>query len=260
MSTGRGWQVDRVGRFTPKRVSRGCTFHRRGGLDDRRHQGHRRRPGWRHDHERVAPLREAAARLQDGAAARVRRALSGAVGPVRVLPGRAAEAQAERLRAALRTGSVDRARLRIPLRVPRPAAHGHRPGAARARVRACARHERADGGLRSGRQRRRGAAASTIRRACRPVTASCGSRSSPRTSWCRRSTSGGVLGALPGEARRAEEDAAARHADVAAVRAAARGGRARLLRPAEVREPRLCVVRLRVQPFPGGAARRGSTF
>ncbi len=59
---------------------------------------------------------------------------------------------------------------------------------------------------------------------------------------------------LPGEARRAEKDAAARHADVAAVPVAARGGRARFLRPAEVRESRLRVVRLRIQSFPGGTA------
>ena len=47
-----------------------------------------------------------------------------------------AEAQAQRLGAALRARSVDRARLRLPLRFPRPAAHGHRAGAAGARVRA----------------------------------------------------------------------------------------------------------------------------
>ena len=61
-------------------------------------------------------------------------------------------------------------------------------------------------------------------------------------------------GTLPGEARRAEEDAAARHPDVAAVPAAACRSRARLLRPPEIREPRLCLVRLRVQPLPGRAA------
>ncbi len=53
---------------------------------------------------------------------------------LRVVPRRAAEAEAQRLGAALRARGLDRARLRLPLRLPRPAAHGHRAGAARARV------------------------------------------------------------------------------------------------------------------------------
>jgi GTP-binding protein LepA len=55
--------------------------------------------------------------------------------------------------------------------------------------------------------------------------------------------------ALQREARRAEEDAVSRQPGVAAIRAAAGRGRARLLRPAEVREPRLRLVRLRFSHF-----------
>ena len=60
--------------------------------------------------------------------------------------------------------------------------------------------------------------------------------------------------AVQRQARHSEEDAVSRHTGVAAVRAAARGSRARLLRPPQVGEPRLCLVRLRVQPLRGGAA------
>ena len=55
---------------------------------------------------------------------------------LRELPRRAREAEAERLGAALRAGGFRRARVRLSLRLPRPAAHGHRAGAPGARVRA----------------------------------------------------------------------------------------------------------------------------
>ena len=44
------------------------------------------------------------------------------------------QAPAQRRRAGLRAGDLRRARLRLPVRLPRPAAHGDRPRAARARV------------------------------------------------------------------------------------------------------------------------------
>ena len=49
------------------------------------------------------------------------------------------------------------ARLRLPLRLPRPAAHGDRPGAARARVRHGSGHDRAGRALPRDDDRRRGA-------------------------------------------------------------------------------------------------------
>ena len=68
--------------------------------------------------------------------------LSGRLRGLRELSRCAQEAAPERLGAAFRAGGVDRARVRLPLRVSRPAAHGHRAGAAGARVRPESRHER----------------------------------------------------------------------------------------------------------------------
>ena len=90
---------------------------------------------------------EAAAGLQGNQAAGVRRPLSGRVEPVRGAARRAREAAAERRVAALRAGILAGAGLRLPLRLPRPAAHGHRAGAARARVRHGPHHDGADRGL-----------------------------------------------------------------------------------------------------------------
>jgi GTP-binding protein LepA len=56
---------------------------------------------------------------------------------------RAGEAQAQRRLAALRARGEPGARLRLPLRLPRPAAHGDRAGAAGARVRPGPDHHRA---------------------------------------------------------------------------------------------------------------------
>ena len=61
----------------------------------------------------------------------------------------------------------DRPGLRLPLRLPRPAAHGHRAGAPRARVRAHPGDQRSDGGLRSAAHRRRSSSTSTTPRSCR---------------------------------------------------------------------------------------------
>ena len=81
----------------------------------------------------------------------------------------------------------------------------------------------------------------------------CASRSSPPTSWCRRNTSARAAAVLR-EARRAEEDAVPGLAGLAAIPAAAGRSGAGFLRPPEELQPRLCLVRLRVQPFPVGAA------
>ena len=63
---------------------------------------------------------------------------------LRRAPRRGREAAPERRVVHLRAGDVARARLRLPLRLPRAAPHGDHPGAARARVRAVADHDRAD--------------------------------------------------------------------------------------------------------------------
>ena len=65
--------------------------------------------------------------------------------------------QAQRCLAAVRAGSFAGAGLRLPLRLPRPAAHGDRAGAAGTRIRHGPHHHRADGGVRGGAARRHGA-------------------------------------------------------------------------------------------------------
>ena len=92
-------------------------------------------PGRRHAHLREAPGERAAARVQGREADGVRRALPHGLRRLPRPPRRAREAEAERRRPLLRAGDLAGARLRLPLRLPRPAAHGDRPGAARAGVR-----------------------------------------------------------------------------------------------------------------------------
>ena len=100
-------------------------------------QGHPRRQDRRHRHQRRAPRGGAVAGLQGGQADGVLRAVSDRVDPVRAAARRDGEAAAERLGVQLRAGELPRARIRLPLRLPRPAAHGHRARAAGARVRRC---------------------------------------------------------------------------------------------------------------------------
>ena len=88
-----------------------------------------------------------AARLQGNPAAGVRRPVPDRGQRVRLAARRAGEAQAQRLVAALRAGSEPGAGLRLSLRLPRPAAHGDRAGAAGARVRPGPDHDRAQRGL-----------------------------------------------------------------------------------------------------------------
>ena len=70
--------------------------------------------------------------------------------------------------------------LRLPLRLPGPAAHGDRAGAARARVRPGPDHHRADRGLRGAAARRHGDRRSTTREAAGPGAGS--RRSASRSS------------------------------------------------------------------------------
>ena len=77
----------------------------------------------------------APARLQGAAAAGLRRHLPDARRRLSRAARRARQAPPQRRRLRLRAGVLGRARLRIPLRLPRPAAHGDHPGAPGARVR-----------------------------------------------------------------------------------------------------------------------------
>ena len=113
-----------------------CARPRRGRLPRHRAEGRPPGEGGRHDHARGQARRHRAAPGLPGAEAH------GVVGPVpergrRLLgaPRGARPAEAVRLRPQLRARDVPGARLRVPGRLPRPAPHGHREGAARAGVR-----------------------------------------------------------------------------------------------------------------------------
>ena len=184
MATGATYNCEQVGVFTPKSVARDAAVGGRRRLHHRRHQGDRRREGRRHGHARGAARGGGAAGLQGREAAGVRRPLSGRVEPVRGAARRAQQAEAERRVAALRARGVAGAGLRLPLRLPRPAAHGHRAGAARARVRHGPDHDGADRHLPGADARRHACSRSRIRRSCRTCRASrrSASRSSRRRS------------------------------------------------------------------------------
>ena len=85
---------------------------------------------------------------------------------------RAREARAQRLGAALRAGVLDRARLRLPLRVPGAVAHGDRARAARAQLRPRSDRDVAVGRLPRDADRRERRLRSTTRRSCRRATRS----------------------------------------------------------------------------------------
>ena len=154
------------------------------GLRHRRHQGNPRREGRRHRDAGRAARRFAAARLQGREAAGLRGALPGRGQPIRGAARRARKAQAERRLAALRARGVAGAGLRLSLRLPGPAAHGHRAGAPRARIRHGPDHDGADRRLSGAGARRDGAGDRESRRSCPTSRGSrrSASRSSPRRS------------------------------------------------------------------------------
>ena len=148
---------------------------------------------------------------------------------------RAREAAAERRVVLLRAGDVGGARLRLPLRIPRPAAHGDRPGAARARVRhgpgdtapgVLYRVTTTDGDVQRDRQPGEAARRRPIEKIEEPVITAMILTPAEHV--------GAHPAAVPGQARRPEDleylvvGSRAHH-----LRAAVQRGRARLLRPAE---------------------------
>ena len=135
MQTGLVVEAEEIGVMSPVMVAH---RHARGGRDRLPHHGPQepRRPaGGRHAH----PGREAGERgpagVSRGQADGVLRPLPGRRRRLRRPARRAREAVAERRLAALGARDLAGARLRLSLRVPRPAAHGHRARAPRARVR-----------------------------------------------------------------------------------------------------------------------------
>ena len=156
-----------------------------------------------------APGRRAAARLPREQADGLHGPLPGGPRRLREPEARAREAAAERRLARLRARDERRARLRLPLRLPRLPALGDHPGAARARVHAEPDLDRADGALprraaerRGEGDRHPGGAAGAARDRPRRGADHLGHH--PRAARVRRRGAGAVRGA----ARRAEGDAA----------------------------------------------------
>ena len=118
-------------RAGPGRRDRG----RRGRLPHHRCEGRPPVPGGRHRDHPAPRRRRVAGRLQAPQPDGLRRPLPDRRRRVRRLPRGAGEAPAERRLPHLRAGDLRRAGLRLPLRLPRPAAHGDHPRPARARVR-----------------------------------------------------------------------------------------------------------------------------
>ena len=128
-------KVEEVGNQTLKRVPVPRAVGGGGRLRDRRHQEPRRSRHRRHAH-RGRPARGGAGPgLSRGEAGRLLVALPDVDRRLRGADEGAREAEAQRRVAHLREGHLGRARLRLPLRVPRAPAPRHRAGAARARVR-----------------------------------------------------------------------------------------------------------------------------
>ena len=130
MSTKAVHETLEVGVISPEPMPVRGAGRGRGRLPDHRREGRPAGAGRRHDHDVRAPGRRAAGRVRPPAADGVLRAVPGGRRRLPGAAGRAGQAAAERRRAGLRAGDLAGAGLRLPLRVPRPAAHGDRPGAA----------------------------------------------------------------------------------------------------------------------------------
>ena len=137
-------------------------------LYHRRDQDGRRLQCRRHDHRRPHPGGRAAARVQAVDPGGVVRPLSDRRRRFREAARKPRQAAAERRELPLRAGDLRRARLRLPLRLPRPAASGDHPGAADPRIRSRPDRDRALRGLpRPPHQRRDGRVAQPGRHAGR---------------------------------------------------------------------------------------------
>ena len=134
-----------LGVFRPQLVPGQAAPGRRGRLRRDRAEERPRGPGRRHRHDRRPPGGRAAARLPAREEPRVRRDLPGQRRGLPAAPRGAREAPPQRRQLHLRARELGRARVRLPLRVPRAAPHGDRPGAPRARVRPRPDRERAVG-------------------------------------------------------------------------------------------------------------------
>ena len=171
---------------------------------------------------------------------------------------RARQAQAQRCGPRLRAGDVAGARLRLPLRLPRPAAHGDRARTARARGGPRPDLHGPQRRLPGVQRRRRGARRHEPQR-----VPDAEGREDPRADRALHDHPAERVrrhghGAVPAAARDAPRHGLpVRGSRRDALHAAARRDRLRLLRPAEVEDARLRVARLRADGRAGGRPRQG---
>ena len=130
MATNAAYDVERVGVFTPKMTADRRARSRRDRLHHRRDQGGRRHQRRRHHHRRPQAGDRHAAGLQAGDPGGVLRPVPGRRRRFRDLARGDGQAAAQRRQLLLRDGNLRRARLRLPLRLSRPAASGNHSGAA----------------------------------------------------------------------------------------------------------------------------------
>ena len=235
---------------------------RGGRLHHHRRQGRGAGARRRHHHGQEAPGRRSPAGLQGRAADGVHRPVPDRGRQLRGAPRRAREAHAERRGAHLRARDLGRARLRLPLRLPRPAAHGHRARAPGARVRPRAHHHDAQRRVPRVPDQREDDRGPQPRPDARGDATSITSRSptSRPASSCPTEFVGHDHGALPGPPRRLRRhEVPLARARGDALQAAAGRDRARLLRPAQDAHARLRLARLRVLRLPARATWSSST-
>ena len=139
--------IEEVGVRTPTALPVEQLGPRRGRLPHRRDQGRRRGPLRRDRHDGPARGHRGAGRLPGPQAHGVLRPLPGGRGRAARPARRPREAQAQRRQLHLRARVLPRPGHRLPLRLPRPAAHGDRARAPGARVRPLADRHGAERGL-----------------------------------------------------------------------------------------------------------------
>ena len=166
MGTGAAYEVDRVGVFTPKLVAvEELGPGEIGFLTASIKEVADTRVGDTITDDRK-PVSASAAGFPARHSGGVLRAVSGRRRAVRGFARRHGQAAPQRRELLLRDGDVGRARLRLPLRLPRPPAPGDHPGAAASRVQSRPDRDRAVGHLQDQAEQRRARRKSTIRSTC----------------------------------------------------------------------------------------------
>ena len=177
MRTGAEYSVDRVGVFTPKKTEvKELGPGEIGFLTASIKEVADTRVGDTITNAKK-PTAEPLPGFKAGDPGGVLRTVSGRCRAIRGSARRDGQAAAERCQLLVRDGDLGRARLRLPLRLPGPAASGNHPGAAGARIQSRPDRDRAVGDLQDDADRRQRRSRFTIRSTCRTWCRSRKSRS-----------------------------------------------------------------------------------